>query len=413
MIRSLPSSLIRSRHFSTARTLASKYYPSKQHQISQSERKINIPWEDGKTSSYHHIWLRDHCRSKECFHEITNQRLLETAKIPREIAPSRFSAEEEGLRIIWNNDGHESFYTYDWLHRHSYSPVLERPTEEPQAMWGASIKENMPTIEYDLVMKSDEGVGSWLSLIHKFGFAFVANTPPTPEATESLLERIAFIRLTHYGGIYDFTPDLEHGDTAYTNIALKAHTDTTYFTDPAGLQMLHLLNFDGKGGESLLVDGFKAAKTLRAENPKAYSTLSRVRVPTHSAGNIDKCIRPSVGGHAFPIINHDPATGMLYQIRYNNDDRSTMTTWHDDSEMEDFYDALRAWEEVLIRPSEELWFPLKPGTPVIFDNWRVLHGRASFTGSNRRMCGGYINRDDYESRHRLTTAGRERVMFEL
>lgn len=405
--------VIGKRCFSRSATLTAKFNPSKQHQISQSEKKLNIPWEDGKTSTFHHVWLRDHCRSKECFHEITNQRLLDTSKIPKDIAPKSFQVENEGVRIVWNHGNHESFYSFDWLHRHSYSPVLERSVEIPQHLWGKEILEDPPTIDYTEVMASDEGVGKWLELIHKFGFALVKNTPKTPEDTQKLLERIAFIRLTHYGGFYDFTPDLEHGDTAYTNIALKAHTDTTYFSDPAGLQMFHLLEFTGTGGESLLVDGFKAAKTLRTENPKAYATLSRVRVPTHSAGDLDKCIRPSVGNHSFPIINHDPATGLLYQIRYNNDDRSTMTAWHDDSEVEEFYDALRAWDEVLTRPSEELSFAYEPGTALIFDNWRVLHGRAAFTGSNRRMCGGYINRDDYESRRRLTTLGRDKVMFEL
>lgn len=271
----------------------------------------------------------------------------------------------------------------------------------------------MPTMEYAEIMSSDTGLASWLERIQKYGFCMISGTPVDPASTQALLERIAFIRLTHYGGFYDFTPDLAHGDTAYTNIALKAHTDTTYFSDPVGLQMFHLLEFDGTGGESLLVDGFKAARILRTEQPKAYSTLSRVRVPTHSAGDVDKCIRPSIGNHAFPIINHDPASGLLYQIRYNNDDRSTMTAWHDESEVEDFYDALRVWEEILTRKSEELWFQLRPGTALIFDNWRVLHGRAAFTGQNRRMCGGYINRDDYESRRRLTTRGREQVMFEL
>ena len=177
--------------------------------------------------------------------------------------------------------------------------------------------------------------------------------------------------------------------------------------------MFHLLSHSGTGGETLLVDGFKAARTLREENSRAYQTLSRVRVPTHSAGDLDKCIRPSVGVHGFPIINHDPSTGMLWQIRYNNDDRSTMTNWQDDDEVESFYDALRAWEDILTRKSEELWFPMRPGSALIFDNWRVLHGRSAFTGSDRRICGGYINRDDYESRRLLTTKGRERTMFEL
>jgi len=33
----------------------------------------------------------------------------------------------------------------------------------------------------------------------------------------------------------------------------------------------------------------------------------------------------------------------------------------------------------------------------VVDNQRVLHGRSSFTGE-RRMCGAYINMDDFVSR---------------
>ena len=38
----------------------------------------------------------------------------------------------------------------------------------------------------------------------------------SPEPTRSLLEKIAFIRVTHYGGFYVFEPDLSIADTAYT-----------------------------------------------------------------------------------------------------------------------------------------------------------------------------------------------------
>ena len=84
----------------------------------------------------------------------------------------------------------------------------------------------------------------------EYGFCYIDNTPsPDPAPTEALLQRIAFIRETHYGGFYDFTADLASQDTAYTNIALEAHTDNTYFSDPAGLQAFHLLSHtDGSGG---------------------------------------------------------------------------------------------------------------------------------------------------------------------
>lgn len=128
------------------------------------------------------------------------------------------------------------------------------------------------------------------------------------EATQELIERIAFIRNTHYGmslrpdnpavrpketdlilssgGFWQFTADLAKKDSAYTQLALGAHTDTTYFSDPAGLQTFHLLSHtDGDGGSSLLVDGFKVAETLRRESPEAYETLCRVRIRGHASGN--------------------------------------------------------------------------------------------------------------------------------
>ena len=37
------------------------------------------------------------------------------------------------------------------------------------------------------------------------------------------------------GTFWDFTSDLAKGDTAYTTLALGAHTDTTYFVCSVGV----------------------------------------------------------------------------------------------------------------------------------------------------------------------------------
>ena len=197
--------------------------------------------------------------------------------------------------------------------------------------------------------------------------------PATPEDTEALVRRIAFIRETHYGGFWDFTSDLSHGDTAYTNLALGAHTDTTYFTDPAGLQLFHLLSHtaaskDGSpptGGESLLVDGFFAAKILREVHPDAYHILSTIRFSTHSAGDDDTLIQPLKKG-GYPILEHDEQTGELIRVRYNNDDRSVLRIAED--QVMPFYDALRKWHETLTHSDSEYWSQLVPGTAL--SEWR-------------------------------------------
>lgn len=191
----------------------------------------------------------------------------------------------------------------------------------------------------------------------------MTDTPATPEATERLLEAIGPIRNTHYGGFYDFVPDLAKADFAYTNLALDAHTDTTYFTEPAGLQAFHMLSHESPpaqtettaslGGQSLLVDGFNAAQLLKAEFPKAFETLRKVRIPWHASGNQGVAITPEV---TFPVI--EASRHQLRRIRWNNDDRGVIPL---NVDVQAWYDAARKWDSILRRQTNEYWFQLEPG----------------------------------------------------
>ncbi|KAE8333103.1 hypothetical protein BDV39DRAFT_188642 [Aspergillus sergii] len=263
-----------------------------------------------------------------------------------------------------------------------------------------------PAVLYGDVMSSDEGLHEWLHKIYLHGFCFVKGVPVDPESTKTLLERIAFIRHTHYGGFWDFTADLTFKDTAYTTEFLGAHTDNTYFTDPARLQLFHLLSHtDGDGGASLLVDGFSAAEVLRAENPENYQLLAATPQPFHSSGNEDTCIQPA---EQMPIFRIHPQFNYLYQIRWNNYDRAAKKDWNLDQQNR-WYNAARHFNDIVTREKTQIWTQLEPGTALIFDNWRMLHGRSEFTGK-RRMCGGYINSDDFVSRYRLLRFGREKIL---
>jgi len=224
-----------------------------------------------------------------------------------------------------------------------------------------------------------------------------------------LLERIAFIRKTHYGDFWDFTSDLTFKDTAYTNDSLAAHTDNTYFTDPPRLQLFHLLSHtNGEGGATLLVDGFKAARQLMEEDELSCRMLAKFSQPFHSSGNEHVCIQPS---KAAKVFERDMRTNELQLIRWNNYDRGAKADWTIESE-ELWYSAARHWNEIINRPEMEIWLQLQPGTTIIFDNWRMLHGRSTFSGQ-RRMCGGYINNDDFMSRYRLLKLGREKVLEQV
>ncbi|KAK9851516.1 hypothetical protein MYU51_009899 [Penicillium brevicompactum] len=340
------------------------------------------------------------------------------SQIPLNVRANSVTQKENGIEISWSDD-HTGLYPYDWLHAHSqnrYGESLEknrlgpakRTAPAPRRFFDTGLSSDQsPRVSYEGVMSDDTKLGTWLQLIHSRGFCLVDGVPPTPEATKGLLERIAFIRHTHYGGFWDFTADLTFKDTAYTNEPLGAHTDNTYFTDPARLQLFHLLSHtDGSGGENLLVDGFAAVAQLRREDSTHYEVLTRYRHPWHASGNEDVCIQPSAQA---PVFSIHPDMGKMYQIRWNNYDRAPKMDWSVD-EQNAWYRAARHYEKIL--RSKEIWQKLEPGSALIFDNWRMLHGRSSFTGK-RRMCGGYINNDDYISRLRLLKFGREHLLNNL
>lgn len=79
------------------------------------------------------------------------------------------------------------------------------------------------------------------------------------------------------------------------------------------------------GGKSLLVDGFRAAKILGEESPKALNQLRNRKLVWHASGNEGVTITPETPR---PVIEYGTRLGpdsrmieFINRIRWNNDDR--------------------------------------------------------------------------------------------
>ncbi|KJE91176.1 hypothetical protein CAOG_002350 [Capsaspora owczarzaki ATCC 30864] len=378
------------------------------------------------------LWLRDHCRCSDCYNSQTNQRSLDTYKLPPSLLPESIRV-VDGAKVViqwpaidparlseWaviDNPGslvdssrrpavssypapehaaHTSTYDVNWLlqFRHNNSVELTPPAfqEFPIQHWGSDLVQESVTVPFKEIMETEAGLFKWMDNLAKFGISFASGVPPTEAASEALCLKLGVLRNTNYSsGMWTLQPNMSKEDTAYSHAALKAHTDNTYYTDPCGLQVLHCIGFDGQLGHNIFVDGFNAASQLMLTHPGHLAVLSKTRVPFQWVDKNEQFYA------AAPIITLNPYTGEPFQIRQNNDDRAPLLV--SPHAQRSFYYALHAWYSLLRDPRHEFKTILRPGTLVAFDNHRVLHGRESFTG-NRTVVGCYIGRDEFRSRYR-------------
>ena len=359
--------------------------------------ELEVSWADrASRSRFSLFWLRDHCHAKHSLNPDTLQRQVDTFQIPVDIVPATIEIGDGGrtLRIVWKHDA--SISTLPAAFLWGIAQNEGRDSAPRRRLWDrASIAGNFPTVSHADIMAGDAGLLRWLSLVEEYGFALASGVPPTLEATEQLVKRIGYVRETIFGGMWDFTANLAFKDTAYTSASIGPHTDGTYSIDSPGYQLFHCLQFDGSGGDSTLVDGFKVAEQIRERDPIAFQVLSTVKVPAQYLGD---------GVHLraeHPIIELDH-NGDLLQVAYNNYDRAPFRL--PTPRMNAFYRALKLFNQLINDPSNEITMRLEPGTALLFDNWRTLHGRREYQGY-RRLCGAYLNKEDYESKLRVLRAG--------
>lgn len=82
------------------------------------------------------------------------------------------------------------------------------------------------------------------------------------------------------------------------------------------IQVFHVVEHTGEGGQTLLVDGFHAAENIRRQYPDSFDILTKAVVP-HQYFDEQRKMR-SLG----TILKLHPTTGELLSIRYCFDIKS-------------------------------------------------------------------------------------------
>jgi hypothetical protein len=256
-------------------------------------------------------------------------------------------------------------------------------------LWDASNIEGKPAyVDYASYLGSDDTAKILITSLVKYGIGFVTNVPPTIQNTKFTVERLFNVQKTFFGGMWIVTDSNEHPDSAYSKSYLGPHNDLTFFHDANGLQALQCICHSGTGGESFMIDGFKVADNIRKRHPDSFKRLSSVLYPVEY---IEEGIHYR---HDAPVITLNQKDEYV-QIRYNTANQAPIDTLPME-QMDDYYEDLKILNGEMESKSNQWVFKLNPGTVMIFDNWRLLHGRNAYTGK-RQLSGCHIARRDFST----------------
>ncbi|KAJ0179201.1 hypothetical protein K1T71_004913 [Dendrolimus kikuchii] len=350
------------------------------------QRSLEVNFEDGKIIKLEDCWLRDNCRCSKCYNADTFQRVQHILEIP-DVSIVDVEYNKNELVIKWN-DGHKSTYTPDFLSQFDYKLWNEKRRLKPILWYGQKVADKVQKVHVDKFLNSEEGMKMVFQSLLDYGIAIIDGVDASLAATEVVCKALGGVQNTFFGGMWQFSTKADHADTAYTNLPLAQHNDSTYFTESTGLQVLHCLEHSGGiGGETTLADGFYGATCLRDEYPQDFEFLTTFDL---EAQFIEE-------GHHYtysaPVIIVDKKTQDLKQVRFNVYDRTTMA-FKDSEECRSYYRSLRNLARYYENPDYQWKFKLKPGLVLVMDNFRVLHGRTGFSGT-RVLCGSYVSRSDW------------------
>ena len=357
--------------------------------LSVVEDELVIDWQDGKQSRLFSHWLRDHCQMSTSRNADNGQRLFSIINIPPDTHIEQVRKDEQGnVCVRFQPENHLSIFSQSWLRKNCYDLNLhfDDRSEKQKHLWQKdSFKAGLPFINYESMCNDENVKLDALRLVKNIGFFVLENVPTTEGQVLKVISELGYTRETNYGVLFEVRTEVNPNNLAYTNMGLGSHTDNPYRDPVPTVQLLHCLESSIEGGDSVLVDGFKAATVLLQESKEDFDILTRTWINFRFSD--DKTdLRSRV-----PMIELND-NNEIVKVRYNN--RSIDTIKLPEKKIRPFYKAYRHWSEIIEREDLKITFKLSEGDLMLLDNTRIMHARTAFSKKGKRhLQGAYTDLD--------------------
>lgn len=335
---------------------------------------------------FHAVWLRDNALDPDTRSPANGQRLITVNSLPQEVSIAGAALEGDDLVVRFAPEDKSVRFPRRWLAENRYDRQTT-PARVPDGLrtWDATLTPERGS--FDKVRTSDTARLRWLEAVARDGLGILEGGPASPGALFDVVATFGYVRETNYGRSFEVRTEVNPTNLAFTSLGLQAHTDNPYRDPVPTLQVLYCLENSAQGGDSMVVDGFRAAERLADEAPEAFDLLSRFPARFEYAG--EDGVRLTARR---PMIELSP-DGVLQQVRFNNRSTAPIVDVPFDH-MEAYYAAYRRLAEIIDDPAMAVAFKLEPGESFIVDNTRVLHARKGYSGEGSRWLQGcYADKD--------------------
>jgi gamma-butyrobetaine dioxygenase len=354
-------------------------------------------------SRFHHVWLRDNCQCAACVAPSSGQRFNRWPTVQHtmsQVQSTRIS--DASLTVRWA-DGHESVFSLAWLRDNAYDRERRTVLQSAQhtRAWTGIDLPHLPAVQYDDVMRTGDDRGLYAMLRHlaDTGVVVVNDAPKREGVVGPLAERIAYLQRTLYGSTFHVKVVPNPHNAAYSATPLPLHIDLCYYESPPGLQFLHFIATECRGGANQFVDMRAAAERLRQRHADAFATLLRAKFTFHfrDANNWMYYRRP--------LIAVDADTDQVVETYWSPPWRGPMHVPFED--VEATYDAVGKYDAI-VNGDADLHHTVRfdAGQVVVFNNRRIAHSRLPFEAQDgmRHAEGTYVSLDEFCNRLRVLQA---------
>ena len=373
------------------------------------------------------LWLRDSCSCAQCLDPDSGQKTFSTTDLPDRPQIKRVRQDKDGnFTLVWENDvlsnggEHTTIITNEELRalKANTGSRIQLQLPQQRTLWDKSSFEALRSkgecdISYSDWMTNHEAFWKAFETFTRTGLIFVQGVPEDETEVEKIASRIGMIQHTFYGHTWDVKSKPNAENVAYTNVFLGLHQDLMYHEPIPRLQLLHCIANSAEGGESIFSDGLRATAEIKHADPEAYDVLTKkpVNFGYEKQGNHYQRSLPTIelDRMGSPVATHwappFQTTFFSNEFRWKNQDGFlTLKKWKK---------AATVFKDNIEHPGNVVEVKMKPGECVIFDNWRVLHGRREFAlggQGSRWLKGTYISPQVYRAKEtalarRLTPEG--------